>query len=175
MIAKSNKIILLFVTVVFLGVLSACMTTMHSQPGTTTTVIMIRHADRNLTGSKLTERGIKNAQALVKELGHMNIAAIYSPDLVRNLETVRPLAKHLGINISKVGDEPDEQQVVLTIIEKHAGQTVLWVGNSYNLPEIYRLLGGKGGPPLKYGDLFILTVPDQGDTIVVKSKWGDNE
>ena len=175
MITKTKRLIFFGYLVLFIGVLSACNTMIHSRPGTTTTVIMIRHADRTPSGLELTQRGQKNAQALVAAIGDMKIDAIYSPDLVRNLDTVRPLAKHLGIKITTVSDEPTTDDVVLTFIEEHSGQTVLWVGNTSNLPGIYHLLGGKGASPVKYGDLFILTVPDKGTTKVVKKTWGNNK
>jgi hypothetical protein len=144
----------------------------HSQPGTTTTVIMIRHAERTASGGQLTELGQQNARGLVNEIGSMKITAIYSPDLYRNLATVNPLARHLVINITKVKDDPNEQDIVIDIMNKHAGKTVLWVGNTTNLPGIYSLLGGTGEPPVRYGDLYIITVPDKGLSTVVKKRWG---
>ena len=170
-----KKIILLGYVVLFVGGLSACQTPLHSNSGTTTTVIMVRHAERTSFGFELTERGYENAQALVGAIGGMKIDAIYSPDLVRNLDTVRPLADHLGIKIKTVSDEPIEDDIVFTFVQEHAGQTVLWVGNTTNLPGIYNLLGGKGEPPVKYGDLFIVSVTDKGTTKVVKKTWGNNK
>ena len=159
---------------IFLFILSGCSTTIYSKPDTTTTVIMIRHADRTAMGGQLTERGKKNAHRLIKEIGAMNITAIYSPDLVRNLDTVQPLAKHLGIRITKVQDDPDEQDIVIDIMGKHSGKTVLWVGNTTNLSGIYTLLGGTGESPVRYGDLFIIKVPDKGKSQIEKKRWGNN-
>jgi phosphohistidine phosphatase SixA len=175
MFKSFKKLLIVSVMLTAVGFLVACETMIHSPKGTTTTVIMIRHADRTPSGSELTERGHKNAKELVNEIGDMDIAVIYSPDLVRNLDTVKPLANHLGIEIIKVQDDPVPQDVVLTIMEKYPGKTVLWVGNTTNLPGIYYLLGGEGEPPVKYGDLFILAVPDEGQTNVTKKKWGDNK
>ena len=175
MITKTTKLTLAGYLLVLLGLLSACETMIHSRAGTTTTVIMIRHADRTPSGSALTPRGHKNAKALIAAIGDMKIDAIYSPDLVRNLDTVRPLAKHLGIKINKVSDEPNTHDIALTFTEEHPGKTVLWVGNTTNLPGIYYSLGGEGEPPVKYGDLYILRVPDKGKTQVEKKTWGDNK
>ncbi len=175
MSTKIKRFIFLSFLVVFIGILSGCETMIHSSSGTTTTVIMIRHAERTSYGGELTALGRKNAQALVKAIGDMKIDAIYSPDLARNLKTVQPLAKQLGIKISTVKDDPDTDSMVLTFIQERAGQTVLWVGNTTNLVDIYNLLGGRGEPPVKYGDLFILSVPDKGTTRVVKKTWGDRK
>ena len=175
MFNKTKRLILLGSLLIFMGLLSACETMLHSRPGTTTTVIMIRHADRTPSGSELTPRGRKNAKALVAAIGDMKIDAIYSPDMVRNLDTVKPLAKHLAIKVTKVSDEPNTHDIAITFTGEQSGKTVLWVGNTTNIPGIYYALGGKGESPVEYGDLFILTVPDKGNTKVDKRTWGDNK
>ncbi|WP_455198145.1 histidine phosphatase family protein [Kaarinaea lacus] len=172
---KPGKYIYGALLIVFFVVLSACQTREVVKPTEETTVIMVRHAERTIIGAVLTERGHKNARALVDVLGDMKINAIYSPDLERNLDTVRPLAKHLGIEINKMTGEWYPDEVVDIITKKHAGQTVLWVGNTDNLPDIYEFLGGEGAPPVKYGDLYILTLSKNGKTSVVKKSWGDNK
>ncbi len=73
MLTKTTKLMLTGYLLVLLGLLSACETMIHSRAGTTTTVIMIRHADRTPFGSALTPRGHKNAKALIAAIGDMNI------------------------------------------------------------------------------------------------------
>lgn len=175
MLIQVRNIFLLAVFLATIAVMSACQTMAVSKPKEETTVVMIRHAERTTFGAVLTERGHKNAQALVNEIGSMKISAIYSPDLERNLDTVRPLAKHLGIEITKMTGEWNPGDVVEIITKKHAGQMVLWVGNTYNLPDIYNFLGGEGEPPVKYGDLYILKVSEKGPTRVEKRIWGNNK
>ncbi len=162
--------IIVFLSIIVVG----CASALHSKPGTTTTVILIRHADRDDLG-ELTAQGHARARALVDAVGNMDIAAIYSPDLSRNIDTVKPLALHLGIDITytpKVS-MPMVGKIANEILTKYAGRTVLWVGNvSGNLQAIYHRLGGKDRGPLDYGQLFILTIPDQGPTRVAKSSFG---
>jgi hypothetical protein len=146
----------------------------HSKPGTTTTVILIRHADRNDNGH-LTAKGHERTKALVDAVSDMDITAIYSPNLERNLDTVTPLANHLGIDITLTPkiSMPVVNKIVNEILTKHAGGVVLWVGNiSGNLQTVYRRLGGTGKGPLKYGDLYILTIQDKGPAKVIKSRYG---
>ncbi len=45
----------------------------HSSAGTTTTVILTRHGDRDTASNLLNEKGRVRAQALVGEIGDMNI------------------------------------------------------------------------------------------------------
>jgi hypothetical protein len=147
----------------------------HSKPGTTTTVILTRHADRDEGAAELNATGIERAKALVEAVSHLGVTAIYSPDVERNLATVRPLARRLGIEITltpavsvwAAGSIVDE------ILDKHAGGVVVWVGNvSGNLQAMYHRLGGTGSSPVEYGDLRILTIPDKGPVTVVKTRYG---
>jgi phosphohistidine phosphatase SixA len=159
------------------AILLGCATPTASVPGTTTTVILIRHAERTTVTSLLTERGRENAKALVQEIGDMKIRQIYSPKLSRNMDTVRPLADHLNIKITiwpEYGSALDAEAFAAELLKKHAGETILWVGNTNNLPPLYYALGGNGPPPDNYGDLFILKVSDKGETKVDKRSWGKN-
>ena len=162
-------------SIVFLSFSVGCISSnIHSKSGTATTVILIRHADRDDMGH-LTPQGHDRAKALVNTVGHIGVTAIYSPDLERNLDTVKPLADHLGIDITLTPTVSlfVVNKIVNEILNKHAGGVVLWVGNvSGNLQAVYRKLGGKGKGPLKYGDLFILTIPDKGPVNVSKSRFG---
>ena len=183
-------VVICFVTVVNLnysGVSKAPSDSIHSPQGTTTTFILIRHAERakELGDSYLTQAGRQRAEALVLKIGQMDITAIYSPDRGRNRETVQPLANHLGLtlnlipekrltNTSKFADE-----FVREVISKHAGGMVVWVGNKSpvgiwggNLEEIYLRLGGTGDAPGKYDDLFIIKVPDTGPIRIDKTTYG---
>ena len=86
----------------------------------------------------------------------------------RNLGTAKPLARQRGIKIKVIKDS----RVAARLVNENPGKVVLWVGNSANLEEIYRDLGGEGRAPLSYGDLYILRVPDKGETEVIKRHFG---
>jgi histidine phosphatase superfamily protein (branch 1) len=162
------------------GVLSAalagCATDrVQSRPGTTTTVILTRHADTDPGFGELNGTGCARAQALVDTVGAMRITAIYSPNLERNLDTVRPLASRLGIEITRTAGVSvfAADSIAREMLDQHAGGVVLWVGNvSGNLQAIYCRLGGTGMGPVEYGDLHILTIPDRGPVGVVKTRYG---
>ncbi|MCK4951629.1 MAG: histidine phosphatase family protein [Gammaproteobacteria bacterium] len=166
-----NRLIALCIAIAISGVLVSCTARVHSKPGTETTIILTRHAERTIITKILTDRGRARAKELVKTVGDMKITAIYSPDLVRNLDTVRPLAKHLGIDITVVSSKPEVDEIVETMLTRHAGEIVLWVGNTANLSGIYYALGGEGEAPDNFGDLFILKIKDQGFPEVIKKKY----
>jgi Histidine phosphatase superfamily (branch 1) len=162
-------------------ILVSCMSgNVKSAPGTTTTVILIRHAERTekgpVNGSYLTPEGRKRSQALAAAVKDMGITAIYSPKLGRNLETVKPLSEQTGvpviindtINMFTVDEIADE------ILSKQAGGVVLYVGNvSGNLMAMYRHLGGSGLGPTEYGEMSIFVISDQGTISVTESHFGD--
>jgi hypothetical protein len=145
----------------------------HSKPETTT-VILIRHAERD-NFFNITPQGRERAKALVDAVSDMGITAIYSPDLERNLDTVTPLANHLGIDITLTPriSKPVVDKIVSEILNKHSGEVVLLVGNgSGNLRSLHHRLGGTGEGPYQYGDLYIYSIPDQGPVKVIKSRYG---
>ena len=146
----------------------------NSRTGTATTVILIRHAERD-NFFILTAQGHKRAQALVKAVGDMGITAIYSPNLERNLDTVAPLARHLAIDITITPRirKPMVDKIVSEILAKHTGEVVLLVGNgSGNLRSLHHRLGGTGEGPYQYGEMYIYTIPAQGPVKVIRSRYG---
>ena len=157
------------ITVSFIVLVAGCAIVNHSKPGTTT-IILTRHADRDPMATELNDQGRLRAQALVEAVAELNITAIYSPDLKRNLDTARPLAEHLGIEVQIIGSSKHE--VSRTILTKHAGEVVIWIGTGGNLTEIYPFLGGEGAPPTGYGDLFIMKLKDSGSPEVIKKRYG---
>ena len=166
----------LLIAVSLFGTLLGCAAVeVHSKSGTTTTVILIRHADRDADSDDLNAKGRERAKALVDAVSDMGITAIYSPNVERNLDTARPLASRLGIEITRTPAVSvfAASSIAKEILEKHAGGVVLWVGNaSGNLQAVYHFLGGTGKGPVEYGDLHILTIPDNGPVRVVKKRYG---
>jgi hypothetical protein len=166
----------LLAVVLFAVAVAGCATgVVHSKPGTSTTVILIRHGDIDELSEVLNAKGQERAKALVDAVRDMPITAIYSPDVRRNLDTVGPLAKQRGIEITltPVVSLLVAKEISQEIVTKHAGGVVLWVGNrSGNLQKVYQHLGGTGTGPVEYGDLFIMTIPDKGEATVVKKRFG---
>jgi hypothetical protein len=169
------RLLAVLLVAALMGVQPGCaIGQLHSKPGTTTTVILLRHAERDFAADELNAEGRERAQALVAAVGGMGVTAIYSPDLKRNLDTVRPLAAKLGIEITvKQGLSVfTAKDVVEEMLSKHGGGIVVYVGNvSGNLQMVYRFLGGTDTGPEEYGDLFVVTVPDQGRATVDKRRF----
>ncbi|MFA9497917.1 MAG: phosphoglycerate mutase family protein [Deltaproteobacteria bacterium] len=172
---QGNRFLILTIIFLLLGFSVAYPgSKVQSKPGTTTTIILIRHAERD-NFFILTAQGHKRAKALVDAVKDMGITAICSPNLERDLDTVRPLANHLGIHITltPIISRPMVDKIVDDILAKHSGEVVLLVGNgSGNLRSLHHRLGGTGDGPYQYGDLYIYSIPDQGPVKVIKSRYG---
>ncbi len=168
-----NRMVVLCLTGLLISTLAGCSTYLsHSKSDTETTLILTRHAEKVFFTNVLSEKGLARAKSLITALGDKKITAIYAPDLVRNVDTARPLAKHLNIKITTVGSNPASSEVLNKILTHHSGEVVLWVGNFINLQEMYSQLGGKGEGPVNYGQIFILTIKDKGEPEVVKIHYG---
>jgi hypothetical protein len=148
-----------------------------SKSGTTTTIIMVRHAERDPgLDPPLNTEGIARAQILADVLGQNGVTAIYTMDAIRNRETAQPLATKLGLTPSLVpvsqllDTKALAKRLVSEWLSKHSGGVVLWIGNlgstttgqNGTLEEVYRLLGGTGNSPNRYQDLYIVVVPEEG-------------
>ena len=171
---KNRLLILAIIFLILGGLFGNAGSEVPSKPGTTTTVILIRHAERD-NFFNITAQGRERAKALVDSVKDMGITAIYSPDLERNLDTVSPLARHLGIDITLTPriSKPTVDKIIRDILTNHTGEVVLMVGNgSGNLRALHQRLGGTGDGPYQYGDLYIYSIPEQGTAKVIKTRYG---
>ncbi|MBT8407477.1 MAG: histidine phosphatase family protein [Deltaproteobacteria bacterium] len=144
--------------------------TYQSPPGTKTTIILLRHGGRDIYSGEaddpLTWQGRKRAQHLPEVISAMGVSAIYCTNLRRNRDTAQPLADHLGLKLNLISQsrlydyKKLSRDLLNTFLTEHAGGVVVWVGNIRNVEEMYELLDGTGSPPTKYGDVFIVVVPD---------------
>ena len=175
----------------FLTFLVGCATTSEdetrstyqSPPGTKTTIILLRHAGRDIYSAEaddpLTWQGRRRAQHLPEVIGDMGVSAIYCTNLRRNRDTAQPLADHLGLKLNLVSQsrlyayKKLSRDLLNTFLTEHAGEVVVWVGNIRNVEEIYKLLDGTGSPPTEYGDVFIVVVPDVQPPRIKKMRYGD--
>ena len=140
----------------------------------TTTIILIRHAERD-NFFNITDEGRKRAEALVDRVADMGISAIYSPDLSRNVETVKPLAAFLEIEITLIPriNKASIDEIMRIVLTPNKGKVVLLVGNgSGNLRLLHQRLGGQGDGPYQYGQLNIYCIYDDGSVSVARSKFG---
>ena len=139
-----------------------------SPPGTVTTLVLLRHADRNPMQDDLTAEGRARAAALPKALADVPIDAIYTLQIKRNIATAEPLARERNLPIQVI----EESMIAARLVAENPGKTVVWVGNTDNIAVIYDALRGDGAPPIQYGDLYIVWLPDnEGSSTVEKRRF----
>ncbi|MCO6437741.1 MAG: histidine phosphatase family protein [Phycisphaerae bacterium] len=162
-------------------------TTVYSPPGTTTTLFIVRHAERDPgLDPPLNEEGLARAQILADELGDEGITAVYYPALIRNRQTAEPLVEQVNPSVKEYSalEVADTRALANRLIEDilrdHAGGVALWIGNtgpetptqSGNLQELWNRLGGPGDPPIRYRDLYKVVLYDDREPEFVMGSYG---
>jgi hypothetical protein len=174
------------------GLLGGCTElatdTVFSPEGTTTTIIIVRHAERDDgLDPPLNEEGLVRAQALADELADAGVTAIFYPNFVRNAQTAAPLADLVSPTIrtysaTEVADTKAlANNFVDEVVADHAGGVVLWIGNTGpaiegvqegNLQEIFYRLGGTGVTPTKYVSLYTIVLTDSAAPQITRGTYG---
>jgi hypothetical protein len=160
-----------------------------SKPGTTTTIVMVRHAERDPGyDPPLNAEGSTRAQVLAQVLGQNGVTAIYASDFLRNRQTAAPLAEKLGLTVALIGvgellnTKALAAKLMTEFLERHAGGVVLLVGNvgapalgtNGILEDMYRLIGGTENPPNRYQDMTIFIIPEEskGKPRIIRTIYG---
>jgi len=143
-----------------------------------TTVVLVRHAEKNIEPNNpdpdLSPAGQARAQELQRVLDATGLNAIYATNFKRTQQTASPVASKVGITPTII-DAKKTPDLVNGILNDHRGQTILVVGHSNTVPEIINALGGGSSPDIpdnEYDNLFIVTIYKFGKAKVVKLKYG---
>ena len=144
-----------------------------------TTVIIVRHAEKNIEPANpdpdLSPAGQARAQELARMLGDSGVNAIYATQFKRTQQTVKPLADRLGLTASVV-EANNTQELIRRILTVHRGQTIFVAGHNNTAPEIVKALGGGDYPVIpenEFDNMFMVTVYRFGRAKVVKLKYGN--
>ncbi len=162
--------------------------TVFSPEGTTTRIIMVRHAERDEgLDPPLNAEGLVRAEALADELADDGVTAIFYPDLIRNRQTADPLAELSGaarreFSALEIADTKAlANTFVAEVVRDYADGVVVWIGNtgpviegvqSGNLQEIYARLGGTGDPPIKYSSFYTIVLHEDSPPTITESTYG---
>lgn len=154
-----------------------------AQPSDATVLYLLRHAEKDTTGSDpgLIKKGQARAKALAKMLGADEITTIYSTPYRRTMETVAPLAERLGLQIETLDIDPRDlpghaEAVARVVRDDHPGDHIVIVGHSNTVPMILKALGVPDPPELAdpdYGDLFVVVLAGKNPPQVVHLRFGD--
>lgn len=143
-----------------------------------TTVILIRHAEKNIEPTNpdpdLSPAGQTRAQELARMFGDAGIKAIYATQYKRTQQTVKPLADKLGLTATSV-DAKNTAELVKQIRAQHNGEVVFVSGHNNTVPEIIAALGGPTLPVIpetEFDNLYVVTIYRVGRAKLLKMKYG---
>ena len=125
-----------------------------------TTLIVVRHADREGTGDALTAAGTARALDLARLATKLAPAAIYHSDTQRARDTAAPLARALGLEPMERAAR-DVEGLVGEVLRRYRGQRVVIVGHGNTVPQMIVAAGGPSLPDIahdEFDDLFVLSV-----------------
>lgn len=159
-----NRLLGLLSICLFISAFTTCSTTKEiNSPKKTTTVILVRHAEKADDGTSdpaLTTIGQERAQRLAGMLAPSKVDAVYSTPYQRTRLTGHPLAKLMNLEMKEY--DPRDQDFVATVVKDHPSQTILLVGHSNTVPMmVNNLIGEQRYEQLdekEYDKLFIVEV-----------------
>lgn len=144
-----------------------------------TTVVLVRHAEKNIEpenpNPNLSPAGQARAQELVRVLGNAGVSAIYATQFVRTQQTAQPLANHLNLQVTKI-DASNTDELVRQITTNQSGGVVFVAGHNNTVPVTIAALGGGNFPVIpenEFDNLLIVTIYRFGRARVVKLKYGN--
>jgi broad specificity phosphatase PhoE len=147
-----------------------------------TTVIVVRHAEKDLsvsvTDPPLSPAGEARAARLAQMFGDAKVVghvdAIYVSPALRNRLTAAPLAARLGIS-ETVAPADDPGSLARRALHEHAGGRVLIVGHSDTVPRIVGTLSGIPNIPeigdQEYGTMYVVSVPRIGHANLLRLNY----
>lgn len=143
--------------------------------GLATTVLLIRHAERDQTANPdphLNANGKARAKTLLHVAGKSGLKAIYTSHFIRTRETAQPLASLLSLTPIQIDEAADLKNDILS---KQSGKTVLVVGHTDTIPALITQLGGGDFTigDKEFDKLFVLTFFDPGTAGVTELRYGN--
>ncbi|MDH4047353.1 MAG: histidine phosphatase family protein [Gammaproteobacteria bacterium] len=148
----------------------------------TTTVIFVRHAEKDLSVAEdppLSAAGRQRVAELTRQLVDADVVAgidaIYSTPFKRTRQTAEPLAARLAIPI-EIYDPDDNEAVLAQILKKHKGRIILVVAHSDTVPALIADLGASKKVPAiaenEYDNIYVVSIPWFGKTKTIRLRYG---
>jgi broad specificity phosphatase PhoE len=171
----------LLAAVAAISLIVAIATLAYYQDAATTTIIVIRHAEKQLgkiQDPPLSPAGVGRADRLALVLGGQQqtgrISAIYITSKLRSKQTADPLAKRLGLAPRVADDGP--KVLASRVLREQGGKVSLVVGHSNTVPDIVRTLAGTRDVPemdedMEFDTMYVVSVPPLGAASVVRMRY----
>jgi broad specificity phosphatase PhoE len=149
---------------------------------TTTTVVVIRHADKGtnaIADAPLSPPGEQRAVRLAQMFGDGEkfgrVKKLYVTETRRAQQTVADLAQRLGVKPEVVDSKSSSSQLARRVLRENRGGLALVVGHSNTVPEIVADMAGVDNVPEmddeEFDTMYIVTVPTIGRASVLRLKY----
>lgn len=145
-----------------------------------TTVILVRHAEKNLEPNNedpdLTPEGFARAQEIARMFSGAGISTIFATQYKRTQQTVKPLSDRTGVPVTLLQSKQTDE-LVKQIQTGLRGQTIFVAGHNNSVPAIASALSNESFstiPETEYDNVFIVTIYRFGKAKVLKLKFGPN-
>ena len=129
---------------------------------TTTTVYLVRHAEKHLDQGRdpeLTEAGATRSKRWADVFSNQTLDNVYSTNTKRTLSTALPIAESQNTQVKLMEAMPTN---LPELISTHQGKSILMVGHSNTLPSLVNAMIGEERysdlDESNYSTLFIVTI-----------------
>jgi broad specificity phosphatase PhoE len=146
----------------------------------TTVVVLVRPAEKEagtINDPPLSPDGEQRAQMLAQMLGETvgvgKLDAIFVSESRRAQQIIAPLAERLGKK-PVVVPSGDISAMASRITRGNDGNTVLFVGNGSNVPQLVEALGGievESSPDTDHDTLYVVSIPSFGRANVLRVRY----
>lgn len=126
--------------------LAACSTRPSNDVATTTTFVIVRHAEKTSDDARdppLSEVGERRARSLAQRLADAPLTAAYATGFQRTQQTAQPAADAHAIKLTLYDAKMPATTLASQLRAAHAHGTVLVVGHSNTVPDIVAALSGQ--------------------------------
>ena len=164
------------------GVFMIAMAFAYWNSATTTTIVLVRHAEKQLgaiSDAPLSPQGEVRASRLAQMFGDSEpfgrIDRIYVTNTRRTQQTSAGLAQRLALNAVVIDAKIDSSELARRVLRENRGGRALIVGHSNTVPEIVAAMSGaENVPPIgeeEFDTVYVVTVPTIGKVSVLRLKY----
>jgi phosphohistidine phosphatase SixA len=164
------------------GLLMLLGAVLYWKSATTTTIVLIRHAEKQLGAiddAPLTPQGELRAARVAVMFGDANafgrVQRIYVTDTRRSQQTAAGLAQRLNLKPVVVDAKSSSQELARGVLHENHGGLALIVGHSNTVPRLVAALSEANDVPAiddqEFDTMYVVTVPTIGKASVLRMKY----
>ena len=175
---------LLILSICFASQLYAQINSSDSPEKATTTVFLVRHAEKvdDSRDPDLTPAGKERAQELAYMLNNIKLDAVYDTPFIRTRDTAKPTAESQGLKAETINALRLDgiKTFVDMALEKHKGGNILFVSHSNVVPGLIKIIKNEELTVARseymndqsYDDLIVVAFESRDNVRILNLKYG---